>query len=363
MLNITYGYAIAPSSQDPLVQLIRDVMTHLSLTLVPLFWAADIIPALRYLPDWFPGTSFKQTAREWKTMNDAVISTPYSYVQKQVEMGTYQQKSYVSEHIKSCGHGDGTGLSEEDVFNIQLTATSMYGGGSDTTAATMEAFILAMILFPKVQLKAQEELDRVVGSDRLPDYEDRENLPYVNAIAKEVLRYFPMAPAGAAHATEDDIIFRGYHIPKGSYILPSVWWFLHDPKVYQDPLSFDPDRFLEPRNEPDPASDVFGYGRRICPGQHLVPLSLYITISRMLAAFTITKAMDENGKEIDVELKHTPGLIDKPVSFAYAITPRNKKYIDLVREVEADHPWQKSDSGSLEGDVIEKYKKRFNQMK
>lgn len=340
-------------------------MAHLSLAFVPLSWAVDIFPPLRHLPDWFPGTGFKQTAREWKAANDAVITSPYNFVQKQMEMGINPPKSYVSELIKICGNGDGTGVSKEDAEIIQLTATSMYGGGADTTVSSMMAFTIAMILHPEVQKRAQEEIDRVVGSDRLPGYEDRENLPYVEAVAKEALRYFPVVPVGTVHKTEDEIFYKGYRIPKDTYILPSIWWFLHDPEVYKNPLAYEPERFLEPRNEPEP-EDVWGYGRRICPGRFLASESLYLTVARTLAAFTISKGVDENGKEIDVELKHTPGLVDHPVKYAYSIKPRNEKYVDLIRKVGADHPWEQSDSRHLQGDLMEVYKmncKRENESK
>ncbi|RFU81476.1 o-methylsterigmatocystin oxidoreductase [Trichoderma arundinaceum] len=356
ILKITYGYNIEPRGQDPLVKLIEDVMSNLGQAFIPLAWLVDIIPAIRHLPDWFPGTGFKQTARKWKSANEAVTSSPYNFVQKQMEMGIHQHQSYVSELIKTYGNGDGTGVSEEDAEVIRMTATAMYGGGADTTVSTIMAFTIAMMLFPNVQRKAQEEIDRVVGSDRLPDYKDRENLPYVDALVKEAIRYFPVVPIATAHRTEEEIFIRGYRIPQSSFILASIWCLLHDPEVYQDPLVFDPERFLEPRNEPDPADDVFGYGRRVCPGRYLATESLFLTLARLLAAFTISKGVDENGKEIDVELKHAPGLVDHPAEFAYNIRPRNENYAYLVRRAGADHPWEKSDSVSLEGDVMEQYK-------
>ncbi|KAL7929529.1 cytochrome P450 [Trichoderma chlorosporum] len=356
MLKVTFGYNVEPSGHDPLIQMMQDVMENLSKAFVPLSWAPDFLPAVRYLPDWFPATGFKKTARKWKSINDTVTEAPYNFVQKQMERGKYQQKSYVSEQIKVYGHGDGTGVSEEDTHNIQLTATDMYGGGADTTVSTIMAFILAIILFPQVQQKAQEEIDRVVGSGRLPGYEDRKNLPYVSAVAKEALRYYSVVPIGTAHMTEEEISYRGYRIPKGSFILPSIWWFLHDPEVYKDPSKFDPERFLEPRNEPDPDNDTFGYGRRICPGKFLATESVYLTVARLLAAFTISKGVDENGKEIDAECIQTAGLVSHPVKYAYSIKPRNEKYADLIRQVEVEHPWEKSDSEYLEGEVMEEYK-------
>lgn len=81
-----------------------------------------------------------------------------------------------------------------------------------------------MTVFPEVQRKAQEEIDRKVGADRLPGFQDRQDLPYIDAIVKEVLRWHPVAPMGLPHmATEDDIC-EGYLIPKGSLLLPNIWY-------------------------------------------------------------------------------------------------------------------------------------------
>lgn len=338
------------------MKLIEDVMSNFSAAFVPMRWPVDIAPALRNLPDWFPGTGFKQTARKWKAINEAVVSAPYHFARKQMDLGIHQEESYVSEIIRAVGNDDGSGVSPEDMKIIQFTAASMYGGGADTTVSTLMTFVIAMIKFPEVQRKAQEEIDRVVGSGRLPGYEDRDNLPYTDAISKEALRFFPVIPIGTAHKTEEELYFRGYRIPKETYILPSIWWFLHDPERYHEPDSFDPARYLEPRNEPDPLNDAFGFGRRVCPGRYLATESLYLTIARLLAAFTIEKAVDENGKPIDVEFKHTPGLVDHPQKFSYNIRPRNEKYASLIRQVERDHPWEESDAANLEGDLIEEYK-------
>ena len=81
-----------------------------------------------------------------------------------------------------------------------------------------------MTLFPEVQLEAQEEIDRIVGTKRLPNFEDRPNLPYVDAIVKEVLRWHPVAPIGVPHMTTEDDIFNGYLIPKGALILANTWY-------------------------------------------------------------------------------------------------------------------------------------------
>jgi cytochrome P450 len=92
--------------------------------------------------------------------------------------------------------------------------------GSDTTANELTAFVLAMILFPEVQKRAQEEIDRVCGS-RLPTIDDP--LPYVRACVKETCRWMPTALIGIPHAVTRDDEYQGYHIPNGAIVVPNVW--------------------------------------------------------------------------------------------------------------------------------------------
>lgn len=80
-----------------------------------------------------------------------------------------------------------------------------------------------MTVFPEVQKKAQEEIDRVVGRDRLPNSSDRPNLPYIDATVKEVLRWHPVAPMGLPHTSTADDVCEGYFIPKDSMVFPNVW--------------------------------------------------------------------------------------------------------------------------------------------
>jgi hypothetical protein len=118
-----------------------------------------------------------------------------------------------------------------------------YLAGSDTTVGAVIAFFLAMLVYPDVQAKAQAEVDRVVGRERLPELEDAENLPYVQAVASECLRWLPVLPlcplfqgtaccictdrasrTAVAHSTTQDDEYKGYFIPKGSIVLGSVWY-------------------------------------------------------------------------------------------------------------------------------------------
>jgi len=110
---------------------------------------------------------------------------------------------------------------------IKWSAKSLYSGASDTSVSAIYAGFLAMILYPEVAAKAQEELDDIVGSERLPTFEDRPHLPYVNAFIKEVLRWNSVTPLGGPHRSTEDDVHMGYFIPKGTMILTNIWYVNH----------------------------------------------------------------------------------------------------------------------------------------
>lgn len=348
ILKTTYGYTVEPEKSDALVEQVEKMMKEFSLAATPLAWTVDLIPILRYLPEWLPGASFKKISRAWKKSVEGTAYMPYQFVQRKMAASCHRQ-SYVSRLVEQCKKESKNGyLSPEDEHAITWTAANLYAAGADTTVVTMTAFTLAMILFPKVQRKAQEEIDRVVGTDRLPGFEDRERLPYINALVKEAIRWWSVTPLGFTHTVGEDMEYNGYFIPKGAYLLPAIWWFLHDPKVYADPETFEPERFLSPRNEPDPMAHAFGYGRRICPGRFFGEASLYINIAKSLAVFNINKAVGKDGKEVDVEAKTTPGVLSYLNKFQFRITPRSAKHVDLVKQLESKHLWDEGDSEMIE---------------
>ncbi|CAJ0547332.1 Ff.00g040860.m01.CDS01 [Fusarium sp. VM40] len=343
ILKITYGYNVKPHEADPLALLIEQMMHNFSFAFIPMSWAVDLLPILRYFPDSLPGMSFKRIARDWNANMRMVVEVPYGFVRKQMAKQSHRP-SYVSSLIKQYD----SALDTESETAIKQTAAVMYAGGADTTVSSIRGFILAMLLFPDVQRKAQQEIDSVVGSDRLPNFEDRDNLPYVDALIKETLRWIPVAPMGVPHTADEDIYYKDFVIPKGASFLPATWWFLHDPAIYRDPSSFDPDRYLEPRNEPHPNFASFGFGRRVCPGRFLAEESLFISISRLLASFDIKKAVDGRGNEIEPEISVTPGMIGHIHDYPYDIKPRNENYADMIRKVEIEHPWEEGDAQFLE---------------
>lgn len=100
---------------------------------------------------------------------------------------------------------------------------SLLDAGSDSTASTLYGFILAMLIWPEVQRRGQEEVDRVVGQDRLPTMEDYDQLPFIRCCIKETLRWMPTVVLGVPHNVTKDDSYLGYQIPKDSSIINNVW--------------------------------------------------------------------------------------------------------------------------------------------
>ncbi|RYC62135.1 hypothetical protein CHU98_g4072 [Xylaria longipes] len=347
ILKMVYGYSIGSETSDPLVKLADTAVEQFSIATMPGRWLVDVIPIFRHLPEWMPGAGFKKTAREYRAKMTEMLEAPWEFAKNRRARGNFEQ-SYVNDFYWSKGGS----LSPEDEYDLKWTALSVYGGGADTTVSTISSFWLAMTLYPEVQRKAQEEIDRVVGTGRLPSYRDRENLPYINAIVDEAWRFHPVIPMGVAHASsEDDVVeFDGktYFIPKDSVILANLWWFTHDPKHYPDPMRFDPERYIAPNKAPDPRDYVFGYGRRICPGRHFAEFTVWITIAQTLAVFDIGKGRDMDGREIENRVLFTSGITTHPLDFKATIKPRSPQHEALIREVETLHPWEKSDAKEVE---------------
>ncbi|TDL20320.1 cytochrome P450 [Rickenella mellea] len=165
-----------------------------------------------------------------------------------------------------------------------------FAGGTDTTISTIQTFFLAMVLHPEIQMNAQEQIDKVVGRDRLPEFSDLVRLPYAEAILKETLRWQPVFPMGVAHQTTTDDEYKGCHIPKGAMVMVNAWSILNDETADSDPLAYNPERFLK-NGQIDPTvrdcAAAFGFGRRICPGRYMALNGAFITIASILSASDI----------------------------------------------------------------------------
>lgn len=204
----------------------------------------------------------------------------------------------------------------------------LYEAGSDTTSGILDFFVLACLMFPEAVRKAHHELDQVVGSEKLPSFDDLPNLPYVDAFVKEVMRWRPLAPLGVPHSVIEDDEYMGYHIPKGATIFPNHWVLGTDTEVFDNPAGFMPERWIDNPNLPFTA---FGFGRRVCTGRHIAMNSLQIIVSRVLWAYNIDYAY-EDGRKVDVNpLAMVQSAIPKPVPFKADFQIRSPKHCEVVQ--------------------------------
>ncbi|KAG8897260.1 hypothetical protein FRC00_004625, partial [Tulasnella sp. 408] len=170
-------------------------------------YLVNFIPALRHLPSWLPGMKFKRDAVKWKQEIDDVRTVTFERAKRSAVSGdSGNVSSYMLNNLRELYHkheeSNKMGSLEEDELAISQTGFSFFIAGVDTTQYTAHGLLLAMALFPSVQEKAQAEIDRIVGHDRLPTFEDQEDMPYLRAVVLETLRWSPSVPTGQLRDTE-----------------------------------------------------------------------------------------------------------------------------------------------------------------
>ncbi|KLO07942.1 CyP450 monooxygenase [Schizopora paradoxa] len=298
----------------------------------------DLLPWMQSLPEWFPGTNFMRVAREGRVLSSRVRHELYRLTKKKMRDGTAKE-SMTTKFLgdAAANNVDNPASYEAEEEEFADVAAMVYLAGGDTTSTAIMNLILAVLKFPETMYRAQEEIDRVVGSDRLPTFEDRDNLPYVNALW-EVL-----GPFALPRCTTQDDEYRGYRIPAGTLVLPNVWAIANNPDVYPDPSAFKPERWLPGGANVEsirPMDYIFGYGRRICPGRVWVEHLLFITAASLLATFNIERALDVNGEPIPIS-----NVVHDETSFIRFVTPsactfkpRSEKAARLIREAASTGP-------------------------
>jgi len=311
ILKSIYGFEIK-SADDPYIRIANEGVSSME-GIMPGRFLVDAFPFMLHLPDWLPGTSFKHKARLWgKQMMDS-CRIPFENITKSFLEGT-ASPSFTTSWLSKISNI----LEEEErkklSYVIQVTAGTAFLAGQEAIAYTLHNFVFFMLKHAEIQDKAQAELDRVVGRGRLPDFEDKESLPYINALYKEVLRIHPIAPLIPRSVTIDDE-YKGMLIPKGSAIMANTWAMSRNMEDYgPDPDVFRPERFLE-KELRHPAQFVFGFGRRICPGRFMSENSVFIAICSILQVFKIDNAVNEDGSKIHVEPYWIPSMVTHLASF------------------------------------------------
>ncbi|KAH9976261.1 cytochrome P450 [Lactifluus volemus] len=283
ILAMTYGYEVS-GRNDRRIDAARKLAEIGTTTALPGALLVNNIPFLRHIPEWLPWFSYKPLARYGYDIGVEVRYELIKFVRDGMEKGT-ARPSLALENLLEEEKLSGPEREMANETTVGALGT-LYAAGNDTC-----------------------ELDAITGRERLPTFEDRSRLSFVDAMCKEILRWRPIVPSGVPHASTKDDVYDGYFIPK-------------------EPDVFKPERFLGPDGTllDDPiVTSAFGWGKRICPGRHFVDATMFIVVSSLLSVFNIEKVQDE-----PFVYSYKGSVISCPHSFPCSIVPRDKQAEELI---------------------------------
>ncbi|KAF9241412.1 cytochrome P450 [Melanogaster broomeanus] len=287
-MSAVYDYEPSPRN-DPMIHIV-DRFLQASIPAI----APEKAILLKIFPfHWLPGSSLKLEARTGYEWGIKMVETPYQYVQKRMEAATERPiVSMVSDHITRMQECDNTTRSEYESALKHASATAFLGSAET------------------VWKRAQAEIDTVVGMGKLPNFDDRPLLPYIDAVLRERSRTTtfkvssPESPQGVPHAASSSDIYKGFYIPSGAIVYANIWAMSRDEARYPTAEQFIPERFLT-------------------TGRHAAQASLWSAIATMLATLDFGPSKDAEGKDIAFEPKYTNGATRHPEDFPCCISPRS----------------------------------------
>ncbi|XP_053577662.1 cytochrome P450 2G1-like [Bombina bombina] len=205
--------------------------------------------------------------------------------------------------------------------NLLISVHNLVLGATNTVDITLRHALLILLTYPEVQAKLHEEIDQVIGRNRLPLLSDRSQMPYTEAVINEVQRFADISPLNSTHSVTKDVQFRGYTIPKGIDVYPLLCTVHRDPSQFSTPYKFNPNHFLDENGQfkENEAMMAFSAGKRRCPGEGLALIELFLFLTIILQNFTLTS--EKKFSDDEVAPKFT-GFVNHPISFQLSFIAR-----------------------------------------
>ncbi|XP_069593145.1 cytochrome P450 2D14-like [Ranitomeya imitator] len=204
-------------------------------------------------------------------------------------------RDYIDAYLVEMEKVKEDGSSSFNETNLLMTTCDLFLAGSETTGTTLRWAVLFMILYPDVQSKVQEEIDRIIGRERKPTMGDVLQMPYTNAVIHEVQRCGDIVPLALPHMAHRDMEIKGYFIPKGTNIITNLSSVLKDHEVWEKPFQFYPKHFLDENEKflKREAFIPFSIGRRACLGEQLARMELFLFFTTFLQQLTFEIPNDQ----------------------------------------------------------------------
>ncbi|CAN7995741.1 unnamed protein product, partial [Ixodes hexagonus] len=260
--------------------------------------ALDFLPALRRLVSFIPSSSSSII----KDQTGSILNFIRQADERSRTLKADVNRDFIDAYLKKINESNGSSPS----FNLQTltgNALNFFGAGTNSVRSSMEWHLLNCARDPEgVQKRLQREIDDVVGRHRAPEWEDRHGMPYTMAVIWEMLRWKTTTPLGVIRAAQRDTKIGGFDVPADTVVLANVWAVHHDPKIWEEPLEFDPTRFLNANQTellPKPAAFIpFSTGRRMCPGETLALMEIFMYLTTLLQKFAV---LPKEGETISMD--------------------------------------------------------------
>ncbi|KAM3931024.1 cytochrome P450 2K1-like [Leptodactylus fuscus] len=277
----------------------------------PMVSLINIFPFL----EMFPG-SHKTILKNVEELCDFIRQT---FVESLRNLDENDQRSLIDVFLVRQKEEAGDPQSYYHNENLTRLVRSLFAAGMETTSTTLRWGLLLMMKYPKIQEKVQEEISRVVGSAQ-PLYSHRGQMPFTNAVIHEIQRFGDIAPLNLGRETTKDVTFKGYFIPKGTFIIPLLTSVLKDGTQFEKPEEFYPKHFLDAKGNfmKREAFMPFSAGRRACAGETLARMELFIFFTSLLQKFTFSLPPGVT----DVDLIPAFGVTNAPKPQMICAVPR-----------------------------------------
>ncbi|XP_005566070.3 cytochrome P450 2C20-like isoform X3 [Macaca fascicularis] len=279
----------------------------------PWIQVCNIFP---FLIDYFPGTHNK-------FLKNGAFTKSYileKVKEHQESLDINNPRDFIDCFLIKMEQEKDNQQSEFTVENLVSTVFDLFVAGTHTTSTTLRYGLLLLLKHPEVTAKVQEEIDRVIGRHRSPCMQDRSHMPYMDAVLHEIQRYIDLIPNGLLHTVTSDIKFRNYLIPKGTNIVPSLTSVLYDDKEFPNPEVFDPGHFLDESGNFKKSENFmpFSAGKRICIGEGLARMELFLFLTTILQNFNLKSLTDLKALNATPTAK---GLVSMLPSYQICFTP------------------------------------------